>query len=1044
MSSIIRFFIASPVAANLLMVAIVAAGLFAANSITVRTFPEIATSTVVVEVAYPGATPSEVADAILTPIEEQLQGLEGVRELSSTAQRSVGIVSAELNRGADIRSVKDDIETEVARITTFPDGAETPRISEVEPDELAIQLAVVGDRPPSVLKALAEEIRADITDLASVSRAELQGLPVDQIDIEVTRETLRSYGLGLTELAQIIDAQDIDLSGGRIDTGASEVQLRTVEEAESALGLRDVLLLRSDTGATVRLDDIAVIEDTFEESGLAADISDRPAVFVSVYRSGTEQVLGIVDEVQRYLDQDLTPRLPESIEVIVWRNEGEQLQNRIDLLAKNGAIGVCLILFVLMLFLDLRIAAWVAAGVVVAFIGAFVPMLLFGVTINQLSLFGFILALGIVVDDAIVVGENVFTELENTDDANEAATAGVTRVWQPILSSVTTTILAFTPLLFLPGSSGSFIAPIASVLIFVLLLSLIESFFVLPKHLSHITIRERRRFSPRRLTERLRRGVDRGFRKFTDGPLSRLVNGAIAHPIFAIAVCIAIFVGSAGLVAGGVVKFVFFPNIEGNFVVAELEFPEGTSDQETRARAAALVEAATRAAEDVGGPDLIEGTAVTLGFSSGGGGADEVASPTGGNLATVEAKLKDANQREIGAQAFLSAWRDAVGDVAGVKRLSFSASVVGIGDPIVLEVSAEDEATRDAAIERIRGALSERQGVFDIRDDRFSSAQEIALELTPAAQAYGIDATRLANEVRGAFYGITINQFAREREEVDVRLRLAEAQRDSIADLLRLRIPSDEGLVPIATVADLSFQPAATVISRVDGRTIATLTADVDTTVTTGGAETAYITSEIVPQLAQDYPSVEVSAGGEQEESQRFAAALQSNFSLALFGIYVVIALAFGSYLRPIIVLLVIPFGIVGALLGHALLGLNLTLLSLFGIIGLSGVIVNGALLIVDFIGENQAKGMDPHEAIRIATVSRFRPIILTTLTTFFGVTPLILEQSVQAKFLIPTAVALGFGVLFASALQMALVPALASLTLGARRHERRGQDAIA
>ncbi|WMS41894.1 efflux RND transporter permease subunit [Acuticoccus sp. MNP-M23] len=1040
MGAIIRFFIASPVAANLLMIAIIGAGLFAASNITVRTFPEIATSTVTVEVAYPGATPSEVADAILTPIEEQLQGLEGVRELSSTAQRSLGVVSAELTRGADLRAVKDDIETEVARITTFPDAAETPRISEVEPDELAIQLAVVGDRPLAVLKGLAEEIRGEITDLASVSRAELQGLPVDQIDIEVTREMLEAYGIGLTGLAQLIDAQDIDLSGGTIDTGASEVQLRTVEDAETALGLRDVLLFRSGTGATVRLEDIAVIEDTFEESAIAADVSGRPAVFISVYRSGTEQVLGIVDEVQRYLGEELAQRLPDSIEVIVWRNEGEQLQNRIDLLAKNGAIGVCLILFVLMLFLDLRIAAWVAVGVVVAFVGAFIPMLLFGVTINQLSLFGFILALGIVVDDAIVVGENVFTELEETDDAKAAASAGATRVWQPILSSVTTTILAFTPLLFLPGSSGSFIAPIASVVIFVLIMSVIESFFVLPKHLSHLSIREPRRFSPRRLTEPLRRAVDRVFRKVTDGPLSRLVNGAIAHPIFAIAVCIAILVGSAGLVAGGVVKFVFFPNIEGNFVVAELELPEGTSDQETRERAAILVEAAARAAEEVSGPDLLVGTAVTLGFASGGGSGGG-AGPLVGNLATVEAKLQDANQREVGAQAFLNAWRKAAGEVAGAKRLSFSASVVGIGDPIVLEVSADDETTRDAAIERLREALSARSGVFDIRDDRFSSAQEIALTLTPAAQAYGVDATSLANEVRGAFFGITINQFARDREEVDVRLRLAEGQRDSIADLLRLRIPSDEGLIPIGTVAELSFQPAATVITRVDGRTIATLTADVDNTVTTGGAETSYVTSEIVPELAQDYPSVVVSAGGEQEESQRFAAALQSNFAIAVFAIFVVISLAFGSYLRPIIVLLVIPFGIVGALLGHALLGLNLTLLSLFGIIGLSGVIVNGALLIVDFIGENQANGMAPREAIRAAALSRFRPIVLTTLTTFFGVTPLILEQSVQAKFLIPTAVALGFGILFASILQMALVPALASLTLRARRKTRPVRD---
>ena len=1035
MGALIRWFLASPVAANLLMVALVAGGIFSLTSITVRTFPEIAVSTVTVEVAYPGATPSEVADAILTPIEEQLQGLEGVRELSSTAQRSLGVVSAELTRAANVRAVKDDIETEVARITTFPDGAEAPRISELDPDELAIQLAIVGDRSQAVLKALAEEVRDDVTDLAGVSRAELNGLPTDQIDIEVSRETLRAHGIGFTQLAALIDAQDIDLSAGIIDTGGSELQVRIVEESETAAGLRDVFLLNSETGAKVRLDDIATVDDTFADSAVAAEVSGHPAVFLSVYRSGTERVLTIVDTVETYLERELRPRLADGIEVTVWRNEGQVLQERINLLAKNGVIGVILILLVLTLFLDVRIAAWVAVGVAVAFVGAFTPMLLFGVTINQLSLFGFILALGIVVDDAIVVGENVFSELEERWDAQEAAEAGVSRVWKPILFSVTTTVLAFVPLLFLPGSSGSFIAPIAAVVIFVLVLSLVESFLVLPTHLSHLSSRKPRRYSPRRFTEALRQRVDRGFKRVTDGPLRRLVNGSIAHPIFAIAVCVAILIGSAGLIAGGVVKFVFFPAIEGNFVIAELEFPEGTSDDETRARAAALMDAAARAAEELGDADLLEDTALTLGFATSAGGPDEGAGVLSGNLARVEAKLKDASQRDTAAEAFKNAWREAAGEVAGAKRLTFSASVVGVGEPIVLQVSGDDEATRDDALQRIRDRLAERQGVFDIRDDRFSAAQEIALRLTPAAQSYGVDATELANEVRGAIFGVAVNQFAREREEVDVRLRLVEEQRDSVADLLALRIPGDDGsLIPIAAVADLAFEPAPTVVTRVDGRTIATLTADVDNTVTTGGAETTFVMSEIVPQLAQDYPDVTIGTGGEQEEAGRFAGAIQSNFALALMGIYVVLALAFSSYVRPIIVLLVIPFGFVGALLGHALLGLNLTLLSMFGIIGLSGVIVNGALLIIDFANEAQKNGAPPDEAIREAALSRFRPVILTTLTTFLGVTPLILEQSVQAQFLIPTAVALGFGVLFASILQMVLVPALASLTFGARR----------
>jgi multidrug efflux pump subunit AcrB len=1028
MKGLIRWFLASPVAANLLMVVLLAGGIATALQITVRTFPEITPNAVTVTVPYPGATPTEVADAVLTPIEEQLQGLEGVRELSSLAARGSGTVTAELTRGADVTEVKDDVETEVAQITTFPDAAERPRVTELERDELAVQLALYGETDLSILKRLAERMREAITDRPGVSRAELVGVPLDRIDIAVPRERLRSYGLGLTELAERIDALDLDLSGGRIDTGLSEIQVRTVGESETAAAFSDVVLFSGETGATVRLSEIADPVDTFAETALSASISGQPAIFISVYRSGTEQVLNVADQVKTYLNEELKPTLPEDIEAVVWRDEAQSLRDRINLLGKNGAIGIALILFILTLFLDLRIAAWVAVGVAVSFIGAFIPMLFFGVTINQLSLFGFILALGIVVDDAIVVGENTYTRLEKSGDSEEAAEKGVLRVWRPILFSVSTTIVAFVPLLFLPGSSGSFIAPIAAVVIFVLVLSLVESFLVLPSHLAHLANREPRRWSPRRVTEAMRKRVDGAFKRFTNGPLCRIVTGSIRHPFFVVATCVAIFLGTIGLFTGGVVKFVFFPDIEGNFVTVELDFPEGTSDQETVARAQTLVEAAQRAAQDVGGDDLLVATAVTVGFNNQGGPDESQGRVFGGSTARVEAKLKDANERQVSALAFQEAWREAAGEVAGVEELVYSSSVVGVGSPIVLEASAQDEATRNEALGRIRQALSERQGVFDIRDDRFSSADEVALSLTEAGRAYGVTLDRLATEVRAAFFGARVAQIARDREEVDVRVRLPEEQRDSVADLYRLRIPTAEGLVPIGLVAEITFQPAPTEIERIDGRTVKTLTADVDTAITTGGAETSYVMNQLVPQLKKDYPSLEVTTGGEQEEAGRFTSSLATNFLMALFGIYAILALAFGSYLRPAIVLLLIPFGLIGAVLGHAMLGLDLTLLSLFGIIGLSGVLVNAALLIVDFILAGEAEGKDPHTAILEATLSRFRPVMMTTLTTFLGISPIILETSVQAQFLIPTAVSLGFGILFVSILQMVLVPAFASI----------------
>jgi len=1031
MPALIRWFLRSHVAANLLMIGILAAGVAAIQNLTVRTFPEISIDTIAVSVAYPGATPLEVADAILTPIEEELQGLEGVRELTSTAQEGLGTVRAELTRGADLDGVKQDIESEIARITTFPAAAEAPRVTEAEPVELAVEFALHGEVSRQTLKATAERMRSDLTAKEGVSQVAISGVPPDQIEIEISRQTLRSYGIGLTDLAARIEAANLDLSGGTLDTGTMALQLRSLGEATTAAALRDLVLFTGPSGAQVTLGDIATMRDTLAEDAVLATVSGNPAVFVAVNRAGGEQVLEVTETAITYLEEELRPELPASVIAEVWRDSGDQLQGRINLLIKNGSLGAALILVVLMLFLDLRIAAWVAAGVVIAFVGTFAPMLAFGTTINQLSLFGFILALGIVVDDAIVVGESVYSQLEDDDaggSPHDAAERGVLRVWRPILFAVSTTILAFVPLLFIPGASGSFIAPVAAVVIYVLALSLAESFLVLPHHLSHIRQREPRRLSPRRLTEGARRIVDRQFRRFSEGPLRRTVRGAIAHPFFVLAGAVSLAVLTAGLLAGGFVRFTFFPQIEGNFAEAELILPEGTSETETLSVATRIAAAARRAAEDLGQDDLLQATSVAIGFTASEGGPDEGGGVQTGNSARISAKLLDASQRETAAQDFTAAWREATGEVPGARALSFSASIVGVGEPIVLEISAADEGARREAVRRIRDALNERDGVTDVRDDSAGAAEEIAITLKPAAASYGMSLEALAREVRAAFFGITVDEIPRDQEEVDVRLRLVKEQRDSVADLLRLRIPTPDGLVPLAELAALSFRPAPVTVNRVDGRTITTVTADVNRSVTTGGAETEWILSQIVPDLETDLPRLEVTTGGEQEESQRFTGALAFNFALVLFAIYAVLALAFESFTRPLIVLLTIPFGMIGAVFGHAAMGLDLTLLSMFGVIGLSGVVVNGALLMVDFMLAGEADGKAPHDAIEDAALARFRAIVLTALTTFLGIAPLILETSVQAQFLVPTAVSLGFGVLFASALQMVLVPAYAAI----------------
>lgn len=1038
MSGIIRWFLANRVAPNLLMIALLLAGALAMFTLTVRQFPEIATGTVQVTVVLPGATPQEVASSIVEPIENGVEGLEGVRRVRATASLGTAVVTIDTVRGADVRAVLDDVETEVERITVFPERAERPRVIELEPDELAAQIAISGDVDRDALKTLAERARSDLLDLPGVSQVEIAGIAVDRIDIEFGRDALEAYGLGLSQVAGLVGGESLDLSGGRIDTDQERILLRAVGEEDSAGGYRDKPLLVGDDGSRVLLGDVANVREVREDDTKVARYGDAPAVLVSVYRVGDEQVLNLVDAVSAYVDDTLSKAVPDGVEAVLWRDEAESLRGRVRLLAENGALGVALILGILLLFLDLRVAAWVAFGVVVAFVGTFAAMRPLDVSINQLSLFGFILALGMIVDDAIVVGEASYAAQRDADDPAAATKRAVLRVWKPIVFSSLTTIAAFLPLVFLPGSSGAFIGDIAIVVILVLLVSLVEALLILPHHLSRIVPGTPRKWSPRRLTEPLRERVGGAFERFSDRRLRRAVHFAVRRPGLVLSVALAVSIASFGLLGAGVVRFVFFPEIEGNYAVATLELPDGATAEATARRAARIASAAREAAdvaaggreadgegegEDGAGDGLLLETLVTIGFAATGEG--EAAA----NVATVEARLADAESREVSTEAFANAWRDAVGEIPGARKLTFSASTIGVGEPIVLQVASDDETTTRTAVARIVEALGAREGVFDLRDDRFSTAREIRVRARPEAASYGLDQATIAREVRAAFYGAPVTEIQRDREEVEVRVRLAPDERDTLDDLERYRIPVGNGdSIPLRSVADLEFAPAPSEVVRVDGRTVTTVTADVDTALTSGGAESGRIMGELVPQLQRDYPGLVVSVGGEQEEQQRFGPALATNFVLAIFAIYAILALAFGSYVRPLIVLAIIPFGFVGALLGHAALGLNLTLLSMFGVIGLAGVIVNDALLIVDYIISNERDGMSPTDAIVDATVSRFRPVTLTTMTTFFGIAPLILETSVQAKFLVPTAVSLGVGILFGSAVMIMLVPALASV----------------
>ncbi|WP_411892658.1 efflux RND transporter permease subunit [Yoonia sp. SDW83-1] len=1029
MRGLIRAAASNPVFSNLLMIGLILAGLSSLFSITVKNFPKIDLGAIQVSVAYPGATPQEVADTIIVPIEGKVRAIDGIRRVSAEAVTGNASVTLSLERGAEPRVVLDDVKAALGEITVFPSGSESPIVVEAEAPELAIQLVVTGQLPVTDIKDLAFEIREELLAFPNITSVDMSGAPEDQIDILLSQRTLDAYGTGLRDLAARITNESLNLSGGTLLSDRERLQLRTEGKAQTGTEFGALPIVSSADGAVLTLSDIAKVQDGLADSGIVSTLNGDPAVFLSINREGDQQILELVEATQDYLNTRLKPRLPETVDVIEWRNEAELLNGRIDLLSANAIVGFVLILVLLAVTLEVRVAFWVVIGIATAFIASFSLMAVFGVTINQLSLFGFILALGVVVDDAIVVGENTFSRRQSGDAPLKAAQEGVLRVAGPVFFAVATTMCAFVPLLLLPGTSGSFIAPVASVVLLVLFFSLIDSLFILPHHLASISDRPVRRWSPFRLLGLLRKLIGGSLDYVGRTLVRRAAQFAVRQPLFVILTSFGLFFASLSLLSGGQVKFVFFPDIEGDYVVGTLEMPEGVSEVETTVRAQAVAAAArrvaTRIADDqaLASDDVLQATVIAIGYALAAGDPGGVGTGST-DTATIEAKIMPAEQRSFSAAVFERLWREETADIPGIVQLTFSSSVVPIGADIALQVGSKSDDARVFAVNQIKDALAARQGILSLRDSEATTSQEAVFIPTENAKSLGVTVNDVAREIRSAVFGELVTTLQRNEEEIDVRVRLPESERTDLNDLADYRVRIESQLVPISSLGSFTLSNAPSTISRVDARRITTILADVDETITTGGAEIRMLQEQVLPEIQERYPDVTMELSGEAEEQDDFGPSLAVNFGLALFAIFALLTLALRSYINPILILLTIPFGFMGALIGHAVLGLDLTLLSIFGVVGLSGIVINSALLLITTADRNVEDGQDWSSAVVGAVVSRFRPIFLTTLTTFLGVTPLVLETSIQAQFLIPTAISLGAGILIGSLFVLFLVPA--------------------
>ena len=1034
MNGPIRWMIRNRVTANLLMVFILVAGSFGAISLQKQVFPEFSPELINISVAYPGASPIEVEEAIVVPTEAALESIDEVEEVNATASQNLAVVTAELRSGVDKQRVLDEVKSAIDRIRTFPVQIERPIVNLASPRSQVIQLVLSGNVGERALKVLAKEARDDLIALGAISDVQISGARDYELSIEVSSDVLDAYGFSLSQLATIVRRESLELSGGEIETRDGRVLLRTQGRNETSEDFRDIVVLAETDGTEVLLSDIATVTDGFADSDLAATFNGQRAVVVTAYRVGEESVLDVAEAVHTYV-ASFSARLPEGVTASVWQDQSVVLDGRLKLLIKNGILGLTLVLIALTLFLDLKLAAWTAIGIGISFIGAFALLAPLGVTMNTISLFGFILALGIVVDDAIVMGENIFAEREKGRSPLEAAEVGAIRIARPVIFAVLTTVVAFAPLLFIEGTLGRLLIDLPLVVITVLLLSLVEALFILPMHLSHddASIRTSNRFLGR--INETRAQIDIALQKFISGPLTRGVRFSILNPGVIMSGALASILICFGLIGGGRLPFSFLPSIQGETVVANLQMPPGTSVERTleviQEIETSVLRAGDRMAMDLPSdhPSPIQNLYSVVGGGGGGGGPGQTDTPrsSSSSRASLTVELPNPEVSAFTPLDFETAWRAELPELRGVRSFAITSDFFRVAEAIQVQLASGDEQALKAASADVARELAQFSGVFDILTDDDRGEQEFQIDLRPDARTLSITLEDLANQVRGAFFGAEVQRLQRDGEEMPVYIRLPESERDAVADLLVFRVSTPGGgRVPLDQVATVSLGSTPTSITRREGERIVSVSADTDEFVVTTDEVNRQLERVVLPMLSERHPGVSFSLSGERAEQDDTFASLGRGFMLALLGIFALLAIPLNSYIQPLVIMSAIPFGIVGALIGHAIIGVPVGLFSLFGIIGLTGVVVNDTLVFMDFVNAEKARGLVLEDALLNAARQRFRPIFLTSLTTFLGISPLIFERSIQAQFLAPTAVSLGFGILFATLLIMVVVPALA------------------
>lgn len=1004
------------VAANLLMIVLLVGGLVLGLQIKQEVFPEFSLDTVSVSVSYPGASPEEVEQGVVLAIEQAVQGIDGVKEVTSTSSEGRGSISIEALDGADLQKLTEDIKTEVDRITSFPGEAEDPVISEVSRKRQVLSVMLYGDQADTTLRELAEQLRDTLITDPEVTQVELDEVSDLQISIEVPQEKLRAHNLTLEQVAQRMREASVDLPGGGIKAESGEILVRMKERRDYGRDFARTPVVTGRDGTQVLLEDIGTVLDGFEDNDIITSYNGQPAVRIDVYRVGDQTPLSVADAVRKTLET-FQGRLPDNVSTAVLNDMSEVYAQRMDLLLTNGYLGLVLVFIFLAIFLEPRLAFWVAMGIPISFLGCFLILPLFGISINMVTMFAFLLSLGIVVDDAIVVGENVFTMRQQGMPPLKAAIEGARRIAMPVTFSVLTNIVAFMPLLFVPGAMGKIFWSIPVVVISVFAVSLLESLFVLPAHLAHMKEGRQSRIMAWVTTHQQR--VAGGLLRFIHNSYRPFLDLCMQWRYATVAVGVGLLVLTGAYVSSGRLGFTLMPKVESDYAFVQIELPYGSPAAKSEDVRDQFLAAANQVMAANGGDELVTG----MDSKIGGAGRDI----SGSHVIKIKVYLTAADVRPISTDVFVEKWRQEVGVIPGLESVSFAADKggPGSGGALEFELSHTDVATLEAAARDLAESLAYYPRVKDV-DDGFSPGKEqLDFAITPAGMSLGLTAQEVASQVRASYYGTEVLRQQRGRNEIKVVVRRPESERISEYDLEELMIMTPGGKeVLLRDVVEMKRGRAYTVIKRRDGRRVLSVTADV-TPRDQGTQVASSVLSDVVPDLKAKYPGLTCTMQGKQADMSESTTSLIAGLLMSMLVIYALLAIPFQSYVQPLIIMACIPFGAVGAVFGHIVMGYSISLMSLLGIVALSGVVVNDSLVFIDYANAQRRKGHCAHDAVLEAGAARFRPILLTTLTTFAGLAPMILETSRQARFLIPMALSLGFGILFATFITLILVPGM-------------------